>query len=139
MKQRKISVPGNINSNGELKMFMGELRQFFANWKDSRIIATFEVVPTGQSEALKAYYYNYVVPTMKQAFWDNGTRMTDAECEVYLREMSPIMAEEHYVNGHYQVKLKEIDEISNEELIEHIDTIKQMAAEDYSVYIEDPK
>lgn len=140
MKQRKISIPGSINKDGELKMFMGELRQFFAQWKDAKVIATFEIMPTDQSEALKAYYYNYVVPTMRQALWDNGTRMTNSDCEVYLRELSPIMADEdNYVNGHYVTRLREISELSNDEFIEHIETLKQIAAEEYSVFIDDPQ
>ena len=43
-------------------MYMGELNEFFKGWKGSRIIARFIVAPHGSSEALKGYYFNYVVP-----------------------------------------------------------------------------
>lgn len=52
-----------INNNGGLAMYMGELNEFFKGWKGSRIIARFIVASPGSSEALKGYYFNYVVPT----------------------------------------------------------------------------
>lgn len=139
MKRRQIQATGKIDENGRLTMFMGELNQFFAQWKGVRVVARFEVSTPGTSEALKGYYYNYVVPTMRQAMWDNGERRTEEKTEYYLREISPVMHEENIINNKYQSRVRDIDEISNAELIEHIETIKQIAAEEYSVYIEDPK
>ncbi len=138
MKHQSIIGKGHITDKGELKMFMGDLKQFFSEWKGSKVIATFEIIPDEQSEALKAYYYKYVVPTMRQAIWDTGTRLTNEDCDYYLRYMSPIMRIEEHNGDKWRYDVLDIKDVSNAELIEHIEFIKQMAAEDYGVYIEDP-
>ena len=122
-------------------MYMGELNAFFKEWKGARIVARFSVVSPGSSEALKGYYFNYVVPTFKQAIWDSGERKTEEQTERFLRELSPVMYEQtpDVETGHYETRLREIRELSNAELIEHIDTLKQIAAENYSVFIDDPR
>lgn len=122
-------------------MYMGELNAFFKEWKGARIVARFSVASPGSSEALKGYYFNYVVPTFKQAIWDSGERKTEEQTERFLRELSPVMYEQtpNVETGQYETRLREIRELSNAELIEHIDTLKQIAAEEYSVFIDDPR
>lgn len=122
-------------------MYMGELNAFFKEWKGARIVARFSVASPGSSEALKGYYFNYVVPTFKQAIWDSGERKTEEQTEHFLRELSPVMYEQtpDVETGQYETRLREIRELSNAELIEHIDTLKQIAAEEYSVFIDDPR
>ncbi len=122
-------------------MYMGELNAFFKEWKGARIVARFSVASPGSSEALKGYYFNYVVPTFKQAIWDSGERKTEEQTERFLRELSPVMYEQtpDVETGQYETRLREIRELSNAELIEHIDTLKQIASEEYSVFIDDPR
>ena len=72
MKKREITATGKIDNNGGLKMYMGELNQFFSMHKGSRIIARFIVASPGSSEALKGYYFNYVVPTFRTEFGRRG-------------------------------------------------------------------
>lgn len=141
MKKREITATGLINNNGGLQMYMGELNQFFAMYKGSRIIARFSVAMPGSSEALKGYYFNYVVPTLKQGIWEAGERLTEEQTERRLRELSPIMYEQtpNIDTGKYETRLRGIAELSNAELIEHIEHLKQLAAEEYSIYIDDPK
>lgn len=141
MKQREITTTGAINNKGQLQIYMGELNAFFGQWKGARVVARFTVIGSGSSEALRGYYYNYVVPTMRRAMWDAGERLTEQDTERRLRTMSPIMAVEHvdFETGEYSVEVREIAELSNSELIEHIETIRQLAAEEFSVFIDDPK
>lgn len=122
-------------------MYMGELNAFFKEWKGARIVARFSVASPGSSEALKGYYFNYVVPTFKQAIWDSGERKTEEQTERFLRELSPVMYEQtpDVETGQYETRLREIRELSNAELIEHIDVLKQVASEEYSVFIDDPR
>ena len=129
-----------ITSNGKLAMYMQELNAFAQQWKNARVVATFRVYQPGTSAALRGYYFNYVVPTMKRALWENGERKTDEQTEVWLREMSPIMYQQEAdpETGKYSTVLREIADLDNAELIEHIETIKQFAAEDFNTYIEDP-
>lgn len=121
-------------------MYMGELNEFFKGWKGSRIIARFIVASPGSSEALKGYYFNYVVPTFKHAIWEAGERLTEEQTERRLREFSPIMYVER-VNeetGEYTHELRKIVDLSNSELIEHIEFLKQLGSEEYYIYIADP-
>lgn len=129
-----------INNNGGLQMYMGELNEFFKGWKGSRIIARFIVASPGSSEALKGYYFNYIVPTFKHAIWEAGERLTEEQTERRLREFSPIMYEQtpNIDTGKYETRLRTIAELSNAELIEHIEFLKQLASEEYYLYIADP-
>lgn len=141
MKKREITETGIINDKGGLQMYMGELNQFFSMHKGSRIIARFIVASPGSSEALKGYYFNCVVPTFRAGIWEAGERLTEEQTERRLREVSPIMYVER-VNektGKYTYELRTVSDLSNAELIEHIETLKQFAAEVYNTYIDDPK
>lgn len=140
MKQHQIEVAGRIDNKGRLSMYMEELKAFTSKWKDCKVVATFRVYQPGTSAALRGYYFNAVVPTMKRAFWNIGERYTDEQTERILRDYSPVM---HYQvadpeTGKYTDELREIKDLDNSELIEHIETIKILAAEEFSVYIEDP-
>lgn len=140
MRKREITATGTIDNNGRLAMYMGELNEFFKCWKGSRIIARFIVASPGSSEALKGYYFNYVVPTFKHAIWEAGERLTEEQTERRLREFSPIMYEQtpNIDTGKYETRLRTIAELSNAELIEHIEFLKQLASEEYYLYIADP-
>lgn len=141
MKKRKITVTGTIDNNGNLRMYMDELKQFFRMHKGCRVIAKFIVESQGSSEALKGYYYNCVVPSFQEGMWDAGERLTEEDAEIKMRELSPIMLEQEIneETGKYTTRLREISELSNAELVEYIDHLKQIAAEEYSIYIEDPQ
>lgn len=140
MKRREISSSGNIGNDGKLRMYFGELNQFFAMHKGSRIIARFTVASPGSSEALKGYYFNYVVPTFRSGIWEAGERLTEEQTEHRLRELSPVMYEQtpDINTGKYETRLRTIAELSNAELIEHIEHLKQLASEEYYIYIADP-
>ena len=140
MKQREINISGRITSEGKLAIYMQDLNAFAQQWKNTRIVATFKVYQPGSSAALRGYYSNCVVPAMKRALWENGERKTDEQTELWLREMSPIMYQQEAdpETGKYTTTLREIADLDNAELIEHIETIKQLAATDFYTYIEDP-
>lgn len=141
MKKRKISVTGKIDNNGNLRMYMDELKQFFRMHKGCRVIAKFMIESQGSSEALKGYYYNCVVPSFQEGMWEAGERLTEEEAEIKMRELSPIMLEQEFNNntGKCTTRLREISELSNAELVEYIDHLRQIAAEEFSIYIEDPQ
>lgn len=136
----EIIIAGNISTNAQLRMFMGELNEFLRNHKGRKVIVKFMVSPKDESAALRAYYYRYVIPTLRIAEWNTGTRRTDEDTEEYFRSLSPVTIENIYSESEqrYISRVREINELTNEELIEHIDWLKQLAAETYNVYIEDP-
>ena len=76
----------------------------------------------------------------RAAFRELGERMDEEEVEKRLREMSPEarvkVPDEN--TGEYTCRLKTIAEMSNAELLEHIDFIRQYAAENLYVFIDDP-
>ena len=89
---------------------------------------------------MKGYYFNYVVPTFRTGIWEAGERLTDEQTERRLRELSPVMYEQipNIETGEYENRLRKISELSNAELIEHIEFLKQLASEEYYIYIADP-
>lgn len=134
----KKTISGRITADGCLALCMGELNEYTAKYKGQRVIVTIE--PIGAtSEAMRRYYFGYVVPTFKAAIWNAGERLTDVQTERRLRELSPIMYEQKAdEDGVYSTRLRTISELTNEELSEHIETLKQIAAEEFSAYINDP-
>lgn len=139
MKAREKSVFGKINNEGRL-MTPPDLREFLNQWKESRVVVRFEILSEKPSEALKGYYFHCVVPTMKTALWESGERKNEKETDQWLREMSPITHRFDWINSRqYGDVIKEIAELSSAELSEHIEHIRQMAAEEFSVYIEEPQ
>ena len=138
MKAREKIVFANINDEARL-MTPPDLREFLTMWKNNRVVVKFEILPDTPSEALKGYYFHYVVPTMKTALWESGERKNEKGTDQWLREMSPITHVEEWHDGTWITKIKEIAELSNAELSEHIEHIRQMAAEEFSVYIEEPQ
>lgn len=139
MRQREINITGRITSEGKLAMYMQELNSFSQQWKNARIVATFKVYQPGSSAALRGYYFNCIIPNFRRAFWENGERLTEKETEIRCRWMSPITVKEIIDNnGKYIQDLKEIIELSNAELCEYIEHLKEIAATEFFFYIEDP-
>lgn len=139
MKQKYQTV-GAIDNDGHLKCYKQEMNDFFRQHKGEKVVIKFEVLGDEPSASLKAYYYKVVVPAFVQALWERGTRKTQEDVEYMLRTFSPIMmAEEFDKYGSVSTRIRKITEVTHEELCEHIETIKQFAAEDFGIYIEDPR
>lgn len=136
-----IVQKGVINKDGGLVMYMGEVNDFLKKNKDSHVLVEFKILEGPPSTALKGYYYAGIIPGFRKALWNSGDRKTVEQTEYFIREISPIMVKE-YQNEHGNYvhdELKKIEDLSNSELIEHIEFLKQFAAENYSFYIEDPQ
>lgn len=136
MKRRETTVIGTISNDGKLNLQLSVV-PFLQEWKGNKVAITFKVIGGTQSEAMKGYYFNYVVPAMKNAIWESGERKNEKETEHWLREMSPVT---HHCEwrGFWDVTIKEIADLTNAELSEHIEFIRQMAAEEYGCYIAEP-
>lgn len=138
MKTREKSVFAKINNEGRL-MTPPDLREFLNQWKESRVVVRFEILSEKPSEALKGYYFHCVVPTMKTALWESGERKNEKETEQWLREMSPITKQYGWRDDTWVATIRETAELNNAEFVEHIEFIRQMAAEEFAVYIEEPQ
>ena len=138
MKGHEKTIHGQITKDGKVALYMDELRDFARQWKGAKIIATFKVYQPGTSAAMRGYYYNYIVPAVRQALADIGQRMTQEQTEIYLRRLYPLMYNEQWDdNGNYTQSLREIKDLDNFEMSCYIDFLKEFADEDLHVYIKD--
>lgn len=140
MKKNEISVPGTVTSSGGLKMFMGEVNEFFKQHKGEKVIARFTAIGKEPSHIQRGYYFNYIVPEMKTALWNSGDRKNEQDTEKFLREISPVcsVVVPNINTGKYERTLRDFSDLSSAELSEHIEFVKQTAAEEYGVFIDDP-
>lgn len=128
----KISESGIITANGQLRLPMDRLNAFFAANKGKRIVVRFEAAESGSSELQLAYYFNYIVPTIQTALWKNGDRRTEKQVDLWLRQQCASCYNEY--GG-----LLEARQISKPDFSEFIEWLKQFAAENLYVYIEDSR
>lgn len=131
MKFSEIVESGIIGADGNLRLPMDRLRQFFSQHKGERLIVRFEAVKTGTNEAQLGYYFNYILPTIRQAFYETGERMTEDAVDEFLRQESAVC----WKDG----ECRSVRTLTQEEMSDFIDWLKQYAAENLYVYIEEPK
>lgn len=132
MKADKISESGIITDNGQLRLPMDRLNAFFAANKGKRVVVRFEAAEPGSSELQLAYYFNYIVPTIQTALWENGDRRTEKQVDLWLRQQCASCYNDY--GG-----LLEARQISQPDFSDFIEWLKQFAAENLYVYIEDPR
>lgn len=135
----EIQTTGWIDESGRLSLYMGEANKMFKDNKGCRVYATFKLHQPKTTQSLRGYYFQVVVPLFRNALWQTGDRRTLEQTEDFLRSISPIMYEEVVKDCKYMHRIRRISEISNSELYEHIETLKQIAAEEFNLYIEDPR
>ena len=129
---RRISEYGVIGTDGKLRMPMDRVNAFFATNKGKRIIARFEAAEPNSSELQLAYYFNYIVPTIQTALYETGERKSDKEVDCWLRRQCSSCYDD---DGN----LLEAREMAKSDFSDFIDWIKQFAAENLAVYVEDAK
>ena len=132
MKSDKISESGIITNNGQLRLTMDRLNAFFAANKGKRVVVRFEAAEPGSTELQLAYYFNYIVPTIQTALWENGDRRTEKQVDLWLRQQCASCYNDY--GG-----LLEARQISKPDFSDFIEWLKQFAAENLYVYIEDPR
>ena len=128
----KISESGIITDNGQLRLPMDRLNAFFAANKGKRVVVRFEAAEPGSTELQLAYYFNYIVPTIQTALWGNGDRRTEKQVDLWLRQQCASCYNDY--GG-----LLEARQISKTDFSDFIEWLKQFAAENLYVYIEDPQ
>jgi len=128
----KISESGIITDNGQLRLPMDRLNAFFKANKGKRVVVRFEAAESGSSELQLAYYFNYIVPTIQTALWKNGDRRTEKQVDLWLRQQCASCYNEY--GG-----LLEARQMSKPDFSEFIEWLKQFAAENLYVYIEDSR
>lgn len=128
----KISESGIITDNGQLRLPMDRLNAFFAANKGKRVVVRFEAAEPGSTELQLAYYFNYIVPTIQTALLETGERKTERQTDVWLRQQCV-----HCTSGWGD--LMEARQMSKTDFSLFLEWLKQFAAENLYVYIEDPR
>lgn len=111
---------------------MDRVNEFCQQNKGNRIVVRFEAAQPGTSEAQLAYYFNYILPTIRAAMWETGERMTEKQTDLFLRQQCGSCYNDY--GG-----LLEARQMKRGDFSDFIDWLKQYAAENLSVYIEDSK
>lgn len=141
MRDREYIITGQSNDEGGF-MISDQLgmTEFFKSWPRVKFTCKFSVIGGEASPAIKGYYFNKVVPDFKKARYQNGEVATEEDTERWMRELSPIMWEEFpdVTTGKYTNRLREISELDNQEMVMLLDFLKQVAAEEFGFFIEDP-
>lgn len=137
MNPNSISETGVIGTDGNLRLPMDRLNQFFADNRGKRIFARFECQEPGSSAALLAYYYNYVVPTVRQAMKELGERMDEKRTDAWILQNYP--GDKSESNIGVGTDVEEGRHLTQWQMIDMLEWLKQFAAENLNVYIEDPK
>lgn len=132
----EISESGIITDNGQLRLPMDRLNAFFAANKGKRVVVRFEAATPGSTALQQAYYYNYVVPTIQHAFYEQGTRMTETGVDRWLIRNYPNIGDLYTPNAEPKVIGRQL---TKTEMADFLDWLKQYAAENLYVYIEDPR
>lgn len=122
-----------IGQDGRLRMPMERLNAFFAEHKGERVVVRFEAAAPGSSKAQQAYYYQYVLPTIVDALREQGTRITEERADRWLMEEYP-------VGSTFEMQTMVFArQLSQNQMSDFLEWLKQYAAENLSVYIEDPR
>ena len=135
MKTQKISESGLIGTDGRLRIPMDRVNAWCAEHKGERVVVRFEAAAPGSSELQQAYYYNYVVPTISAALFEQGTRKSEKNVDKWLVEQYP----GDKIETEFGVDIKNASDFTKTQMSDFLDWLKQFAAENLYVYIEDPK
>lgn len=131
---RKISEYGIIDGNGKMRLPMDRLNALFAQNKGKRVMVQVEIYTPGTSEAQKGYYYNYVLPCIAAAYRETGEMMTEQWADRKLVREYP--GDLFVKNGERAIYAHQLDQI---QMTDFLEWLKQFAAENLYVYIEDPR
>lgn len=135
MNMNKISESGIITENGQLRLPMDRINAFFAANKGKRVVVKFEAAEPGSSELQLAYYYNYIVPTVSAALYGQGTRMSERAVDRWLVEQYP-GEKDSGISGFDVMEARQMDK---RQMSDYLNWLKQFAAENLYVYIEEPR
>lgn len=129
-----INESGFVGTDGKLHLPMDRLNAFFRANKGKRVTIRIEALAPGSTSAQLAYYYNYILPTIQQSFYEQGTRMTEDQTDRMLVGEFPM--DVCKADGE---RAEIAREMNQSQMSEFIGWLKEYAAENLDVYIADPK
>ncbi len=123
-----------IGTDGRLRLPMDRINTFCAANKGKRVTVRFEAAAPGSTKAQQSYFYQYVLPTVQQAYRETGERMSEEWTERVLFLEYPEHPRKE--NGNPAEHARDLNQTQMSDFLEWL---KQFAAENLSVYIEDPR
>lgn len=126
-----------IGTDGRLRLPMDRINAFCAANKGKRVVVRFEAAEPGSSKLQQAYYYNYIVPTISAALYEQGTRKGEKAVDKWLVEQYPGDKSDYAMGIDFEVT--EGRQMTQPQMSDYLEWLKQFAAENLSVYIEDPR
>ena len=129
----KISESGLIGTDGRLRLPMDRINAFCAANKGKRVVVRFEAAEPGSTKLQQAYYYNYIIPTIQAALFEQGTRKSEDAVDRWLVQQYP--------GDKFAGELLDVVAgrgFDKSQMSDFLEWLKQYAAENLSVYIEDP-
>lgn len=144
MKRRNFTATGSTNKAGQLLVFnKGQFDEFCKQWPESSFTMKLELNEKGTSPALIGYYKNSILPDFQRAFIDvQGIRLSLDHVDLKLREMSPVMHEEEFVEAGGGITLNflmSVHKAGTHRLVEYIEDLKVIGAKEFHLSIKDPK
>lgn len=127
-----------IGADGRLRLPMDRLNTCFAEHKGERVTVRFYFGVPDSTAAQQSYYYQYVVPTIQQAFRETGERKSEKAVDKFLIEQYPGDKSESQIG--LGVDVTEARSLNRSQMADFLEWVKQFAAEPpLSVYVEDPR
>jgi hypothetical protein len=142
MKSSSITLIGQFDKNGKFLLSnKHELDSFGKKWKNKKLILTGTVFAENGSPLLRGYYFNKIVPDIRNILKENGELYSFKKVDEMLRDQIETMKVEvpkEESGGFDLVRIKTVYELNNVELVEFIDSVRRFISEIYGVSIPDP-
>lgn len=129
MKPTLIVESGVIGEDGKLRLPMDRVEQFCREHPGERAIIKIEALERHSTPAMFGYYFGYILPTLREAFYKKGVRITEKELSAFLWDNFP---------GFHNPD-QDIRQAPMSQIMDFIEWLKQYAAENLDSYIEDPQ
>lgn len=90
MEGIKKEFSGQIDDQGVLRMNMVELKQSMKQYPNKKVVVTVEILDGGDVEIMRAWYRNYMLPKVVQAWRELGELYTIDQADYQLRIHSAV-------------------------------------------------
>lgn len=132
MKQSEIVESGVVTAEGKLMLPMDRLGDFFLDHAGERLLVKITAFATASERAL-GYYHGYVIPTIRQALWDKGNRLSEDGVEDFIRKQTC-----YWGRDEHGAPIP-VDDMPAEDFYDYLEWLKEWAADELQVYVEDPR
>jgi hypothetical protein len=127
MEGVKHEFSAQIDEHGVLRMSMLEFKQAMKQYPNKKAVVTVEILDGGDVEIMKAWYRNYVLPKVVEAWRELGENYTTEQVDVGLR--SDYTTSCHIpMNNTNAVHVDSVDDLDRERLKRYLDEVTIFAA-----------